>query len=399
MNPILMSFKYIFIILLGVCFYWGMIFGISSISGVPAHQLLVHLGVPALKNEFSDMSLVATWCDWVGDGGNPFLEPPIDKEGRTLRMNYPPIFLSLRWIGFSVHNFMAHAIFWCVVFYFSLAFFARPACVYDLLVWIGIACSPAIVFAVERANFDLVVFVLLAIATFFYGHRLTTVTFILSASFLNFYPLAGMGAVLGYGRRWWVPFFAGVAFFGAYLYSIRGFLPFIFGSLDGNVSCAFGSGVVPAVMGRPDLQLVFQLFFLGLGFLVGILGVYLGRLQSGIEARASFAARLGLPIFLVLFLSGAQFDYKMVFLVFVVPASLYLMKNQSALFKIVGKIWLICYFIYIYWMFFSGEACLRNFLIKQGVASLLFLLSCFICGVLYRELLVDRLKNFKYARI
>lgn len=394
-NPSLMSFKYIYIIILGVCFYWGMIFSISSISGVPVHQLLVHLGVPALKKPCSDMSIVATWCDWSSDGRNPFVQPPIDTEGRTLRMNYPPVFLSLRWIGLSASSFQVHAVFLSLAFYLVFAFFACPSNFRDLLIWIGIACSPAIVFAVERTNFDLLVFVLLAMATFLHARLLTVVAFIFSASLIKFYPFAGLPAVLESGRRGWVAFLAGVALFVAYLYSIRGFLPFIFNSLDGNVSCSFGAGVIPAVIGRPDLQLAFQMIFLCFGFLVGIIGVYLGRHQIGMEARASFAGRVGLPIFIVLFLSGAQFDYKMVFLIFVVPASLYLMRNPSALVQTVGKIWLFCYFIYTYWMFFSGEACLRNFMIKQGVATLLFLFSCLICGVLYRELLVDWLKLFK----
>jgi hypothetical protein len=380
--------KYIFIIIFAICFYWAAIYGIASISGMPPQQILVHLGVPALKSEFSDMSLVASWCDWSADGKNPFVEPRIDAAGRTLRMNYPPIFLSLRWIGISASNFYLYAVFLSLAFYLALAFFARPTCFRDLLVWIGIACSPAIVFAVERANFDLAVFVLLAMGTFFYARRFAVVACILSASLLKFYPLAGMIVAIDNCRRGWVSFSVGVALFAAYFYSIREFLPYIFNSLDGNVSCAFGAAVIPAAIGRPDLQLAFQFLFLCLGFFVGTIGVYLTRHQIGMGSRECFSGRLGLPIFIVLFLSGAQFDYKMIFLIFVVPTSLCLMRNPSALYQNIGKIWLIFYFIYTYWMFFSGEACLRNLILKQGVAILLFLLSCFICGALYREFLV-----------
>jgi hypothetical protein len=371
------------LVLAGVGTYWALVFGVSAASGRPVHEWLVHLGVPALEGEFGDMALVAVWCDWAADGKDPYREPPVDGEGRVLRMNYPPVFLSLGWLGLSSGSFRSHALLWGAAFYLALAAFAQPASLREALAWIGIACSPAVVFAVERANFDLAVFVLLAAAALLHGRPWASALCMVAAAFLKFYPFAGLGAVAASGRRGWFAFAAAAAVFAVYLFTIRGWLPFVFGSLDGNVSCAFGAGVVPAEIGRPDLQPAFQLGFLALGLAAGLCGLFFGVSGAVVAGGPLFSARLGLPVFLLLFLSGAQFDYKMAFLVFAVPACLGFSRGAGVV-RLAGRLWLACFFAYIYWMFYSGESCLRNFLLKQAVASVLFLASAFLCGFVFR---------------
>jgi hypothetical protein len=112
------------------------------------------------------------------------------------------------------------------------------------------------------------------------------------------------------------------------------------------------------------------------------------------QERASFAAWIGVPIFGLLVLSGVQFDYKLIFLFFAVPAALELASGLNATLRIGARIWIGLLFCYSYWMFFSGEACLRNFLLKQAVALLIFLLSCFLFGAIAKPAVLRLIKVF-----
>jgi hypothetical protein len=91
-------------------------------------------------------------------------------------------------------------------------------------------------------------------------------------------------------------------------------------------------------------------------------------------------------------LSGVQFDYKLIFLLFAVPAALELASGLNATLRMGARIWISLLFFYSYWMFFSGEACLRNFLLKQALALLLFILSCFLFGAIAKPAVLRLLK-------
>jgi hypothetical protein len=385
--------NYAWLILLVAGLYWGVVFGISVLSGRPLQEWLVHLGVPALNHLFSDMKLVGVWCDWSSFGRNPFLDPPEDLAGRVLRMNYPPIFLATRWIGLSSSNFYFYGIIFSTIFYVMVASLAQPRSVNSAMIWIAIVCSPAVVFAVERANFDLLVFSFLVLSVIAMSKPWISALCILIPSLLKFFPIVGLASIIGSGRRGWVVFSLGLAVFAIYLLGIRAWLPFIFGSLDGNVSCAFGASVLPAKFGKPDFQLIAQGIFAVLGVIAGVAGIICGGKVSGVSEKAAFAARLGLPIFLLLFLSGAQFDYKTIFLILSVPAIIELINHVNSTLRNWGVIWMVCFLAYLYWMFFSGESCLRNFLLKQGLASLLFVLSAFLCGVFYQKVISISKRN------
>jgi hypothetical protein len=265
------------------------------------------------------------------------------------------------------------------------------------MIWIAIVCSPAVVFAVERANFDLLVFAILVLSAQFGGHPLYSAACILTSSFLKLYPIVGLTALIGYGRRGWVVFLLGLVAFAFYLFWIREWLPFIFGSLDGNTSCAFGAGVLVGHLGNPHLQWALQVLFAVTGFFVGMAGLFFGKNLLRVSCKVIFMARLGLPIFLLLFLSGSQFDYKMIFLLLAVPAVFEILEKGKSFYRNAAVLWMGCFLGCLYWMFFSGESCLRNFILKQILASLLFFLSAFLSGVFYSEVfpVLKRLKPIR----
>jgi hypothetical protein len=393
------SKNYSWLIPLGVALYWFGLFFLSHFTGKPISEWLVHLGVPALEQSFSDARLVGLWCDESKAGRDPYHHPPIDEAGRILRMNYPPLYFGFGWLGLGKETAFIYGILLAAAFALSATWIAGPCSKGCACIWIALLCSPVSVFACERGNFDILVFFFLSLSVAVRSYAFLAGGLILLAATFKLFPIAGLAAVFARSGRGVFAALAGLACFGVYLFFIQDWLPFIFGSLSSNVSCAFGSAVVPNQLGRPEWAILFKIALLIGGSCLGILGLVRADVSEPVcHERASFAAWIGVPIFGLLILSGVQFDYKLIFLFFAVPAALELASGLNATLRAGARIWIGLFFCYSYWMFFSGEACLRNFLLKQAVASLLFLLSCFLFGAIARPVAL-RLFNPSFARI
>jgi hypothetical protein len=390
------SKNYAWLIPLGVVLYWFGLFFLSHFTGKPISEWLVHLGVPALEQSFSDARLVGLWCDESKAGRDPYHHPPIDEAGRILRMNYPPLYFGFGWLGLGKETAFIYGILLAAAFALSATWIAGPCSRGCACIWIALLCSPVCVFACERGNFDILVFFFLSLAVAMRSYAFLAGGLVVLAATFKIFPIAGLAAVFARSGRGVCAALTGLACFGGYLFFIQDWLPFIFGSLSSNVSCAFGSSVVPNQLGRPEWAILFKIALLIGGCCVGIFGlVRAGVSEPVCQEKASFAAWIGVPIFGLLVLSGVQFDYKLIFLLFAVPAAIELSSSLNATLRMGARIWIGLFFCYSYWMFFSGEACLRNFLLKQAVVLLLFLLSCFLFGAIAKTEILRYLKFYR----
>jgi hypothetical protein len=382
---------------LAFALYWAGLFSLSHFSGRPVSEWLVHLGVPALEESFSDASLVGLWCDEQKAGRDPFQQPPIDAEGRVLRMNYPPLFFGFGFMGLASKTAPIFGVSLAVLFVFSVTLLAGSCSLGSACIWVALVCSPVSLFACERGNFDILVFALLSVAVAMRSREFIAGALIVSAAALKLFPIVGLLAIFSRGRKGLLAALVGAVCFGAYMFLIWDFLPLIFGSLSTNVTCAFGASVVTNQLGRSEWAVFFKVGSLISGILAGVLGFAVATSsQSGsYQGKSFFAALIGLPVFGVLFLSGVQFDYKLFFLFLAVPLSIELQNSPIRTFNIAARLWMGVLFFYSYWMFFSGESCLRNLLLKQFVSWGLFLLSCFLFGSIAKPSLVTCLRRVR----
>ncbi|MEI8293282.1 MAG: glycosyltransferase 87 family protein [bacterium] len=377
--------NYAWVIPLGFALYWTGLLALSQLSGKPVSEWLVHLGIPALKESFSDARLVGLWCEEQKTGQDPYRHPPVDGEGRVLRMNYPPLFFAFGFFGLRVQNIPVFGIFLGIIFILSVTLLAGSCSLASACVWVALVCSPVCIFVCERGNFDILVFALLAAAVAMRFREFLAGALVVLAAALKLFPVVGLAALFLRSRRGIWSAFCGVVCFGGYLIFIFEWLPFIFGSLSSNVSCAFGASVLPNQLGRPEWAVFFKFGMLIAGGIACLFGFSLAKSHlESCQERSSFAAGIGLPIFGALVLNGVQFDYKLIFLLFAVPAAIEVVNSSNDAFRTVVRIWGAAFFIYAYWMFFSGEACLRNFLLKQFAGWALYLLSCCFFGLILK---------------
>jgi len=79
-------------------------------------------------------------------------------------------------------------------------------------------------------------------------------------------------------------------------------------------------------------------------------------------------------------------DYKWVFFLLMVPASMELARSQLSVEALSAKMWFYTISAYSYWTFFSDEGSLRNALLKQLLMWVAVFLSAFLAGrVWYRR--------------
>ncbi|MCS7009100.1 MAG: hypothetical protein NZL93_04090, partial [Chthoniobacterales bacterium] len=92
-----------------------------------------------------------------------------------------------------------------------------------------------------------------------------------------------------------------------------------------------------------------------------------------------FGLITGSSIYCSAFLFGPQMDYKWTFLLLCLPGVLTL-AHQIPPWSHLARCWLICAFLYAYWLFFSSETSLRNALFRQAFSWSLFGLNSILIG-------------------
>jgi hypothetical protein len=212
-----------------------------------------------------------------------------------------------------------------VAFLLTLAFVARPQGWRDVLVTVLVGLSPGIMLALERANFDLVAFAMLAPLVIL---RRTTAgvwagsALVLVASALKIYPLVALGpwAWENRARRGavagTVAVVLGVVALGAWAW--REDWAKLAIHVPAPTSRFFSMGA-PLLFQHLGLE---HATALGRGLLVvGAVGaVAYGRARV-VLAERRFDVRLGASLLLFCFFARTNYDYRWVFVALVLPAA------------------------------------------------------------------------------
>lgn len=390
------------LILACACAYALLLVLAVGMRGLPERGVLQVVGVPALEHPFMDLRGVAAWCEAFRQGKDPAITPtrimiPGSPDQPNFLMNYSPLVLGFGWLGMLPGGVISWGILMGVLFIWGVWFLAGPCRLRECCVWVLLLCSPDAVLAIERGNLDILVFVMLVAALEWRARPPVGAGLILAGALLKFFPIAALLAVWR-EKRVRAKLCAGIAagLFLLFLCPIRSRILSIGGSLSGQCHSAFGC-VVPAdllihggfpveVAGIPLHALlragavVMILVSLGVGYLL--------RRRDGVtdlSGRSVHGFFLGAPLIVLLFISGNQMDYKWIFLLFMVPSSLELMRGAGQPGAWIAKIWLFGVTVYSWWTFFSDEGSLRNMLLKQTVIWIVMMSGALLAGMLWKE--------------
>ena len=294
------------------------------------------LGVPSGPSPFFDArNLTAAWeCQRIGY--DPLYESPCDPWGRPLMYLRPWLLLGVLGLDQS-HTFALSAVLIGAMFLSFSALVGRVPVGTGIVLALA-ACSPAVMFAVERANMDIALFSLVVISILVWrafprSARVVSPFLVLLAATAKVYPVFALPAFLVARSR--VAARAALlcmAVFGVYLvFSLREVTHVAEVATQGQ-HFSYGARILIAHVyhqvgaarwaGPTALKQLFAAVLLG--FLAALIAVRVhrrlaGRTEATVASATLVALHAGALIYLGTFAAANNFDYRLVFLLLTLP--------------------------------------------------------------------------------
>ncbi len=379
------------VVALCVSLYFGLLF-VTSLFG-DYQTLWHHLGVPARSPSFSDLRNITSAADCQRLGADPLVSDPCDPWNRP--MNYPRVWLSLMSaLGVQQMDTGDLGVLLVIAFFGALLLLVGRTNGYEGLLYGALICSPAVMLGVERGNNDLVIFVLLSLAGLGLAHggvrKFLSYALIGVCCVLKVYPVVALVVALRERPGVAATVLAvGAALFAFYVYSIRGDLLLISAVVPRAIGLSYGSQVILLAasewLHRPFLPAkVSLLAVLGVAGAACFLFLRLPRPFLVLPPAPKF--RIGAALYVTTFALGNNFNYRLIFLLFLVPDLLLIVKDSGRnsgfalllLAMIVSALWL------------SPTTLVPLFLLKEVLnwslfAALIFVLLQFLPHSLWKK--------------
>ncbi|MFT5391696.1 MAG: hypothetical protein ACI8PT_001891 [Gammaproteobacteria bacterium] len=162
-----------------------------------------YLGVPHLVPDFLDFHALLAASDCHQQGIDVYQINPCDHFNRP--MVYSHLWFALGDLGFTRADNPMLGFSLSIAFLVCAGAAVRPTRAAELLFGLAIVLSPAVMLGVERANNDLAMFILIWLATSVMSNAAVVswragaaYALIWLATFLKFYPLAGLAVLIGH---------------------------------------------------------------------------------------------------------------------------------------------------------------------------------------------------------
>jgi hypothetical protein len=312
-------------------------------------NLLREMGVWVMSPSFADTRVIVGAWESVRQGFDPLVSNPGDPWHAP--MNYPRVWLLLEKTGLTQADVPAIGLTLAALFYIvatGLVIPKKPGARATLL-WLAALLSPAVLLGVERGNIDLVVFMLvaagvagltresLAVRISFYG-------ILLVAAILKLFPVMALVTIAKEKPRTFIALGAAFALaFAAYIALTFDDVMTLLRTTEHGLHISYGSsvlfanmdrlctGVVPGrdpyggyvqVEGWATAALALVIAFLWLRCVVNVSALSDGRYLS--------AFRAGAAIYVGTYLAGHNWEYRLVFLLLVLPQLLDWAANTAA---------------------------------------------------------------------
>ncbi len=283
--------------------------------------------VPAADVPFLDFRLIPGSAESFRNGFEPTVKNPYDPVGRIF--NYPAFWRLFFYTGITMDD-TVWIVVPCLVLYFllMLALPQQPG-VGTALAMLLVAFSPAAMLLYERGNADLFVFILCAFALFALDRSAYWAAgVVVFGGVVKMFPLFGLTILLRETRQNFWRLVAGSTLFMV----IYGLLTFSSQRAAWNTTMrgdglSYGSFVVVTRLGKylqdvfpvNQWKILFELLAVVLILLAGILALRDSSALAGGQERNLAAFRMGASMYVGTFLLGNNWDYRLAFLVLVIP--------------------------------------------------------------------------------
>jgi hypothetical protein len=300
-------------------------------------DLWPRLGVPAEDTLFYDARNVAAAADCRRLGYDPLVENPCDPTDRP--MIYPRLWLLLRFVGLHQSHTTVFGGVVVLLFFVSVLLLVGRLTVRQGVLVAAALCSPAVMFAVERANMDLVLFSMMVLAVFAWQARsavqLLSPALVLVAAAAKLYGVFALPAfaLTGHRRGRWIAA-AALALLAIYVATTADDVAKVGRAPEGGLLYSFGARilighlyhqVVPGEWqaGTVTAQAIAAVPLL---LLLVALWIWVRRrlgpgepLEPDTHGGVLLAFHIGVLIYLGTFATRKNGDYRLVFLLLTIP--------------------------------------------------------------------------------
>jgi hypothetical protein len=299
------------------------------------YKLWAFIGVPHMEPLFADLHAILSARECHARGMNVFVSNPCDVMGRI------HVYGSA-WLSLSQLN--ATSLLWFLGLTTNAAFMAiavgiiRPTSVFELLISCLILFSPAVTLGVERANNDIVIFILVAVSAALLTSRyalnqLFALLTICVSTLLKIYPSILFGAALfsiKNNRKEFVvilasSFLLAAWWLGMYTNEILLLKNIVPKPLDHYVT---GARALFTYIGRP-FPAVLSISFAGfiaiffvfvMSFTFWIIFSLKKKIVAPLVKKSSYVLFIfGLSILFFTYTINSNYDYRWIFFVFLIP--------------------------------------------------------------------------------
>lgn len=317
------------LLIAGIVLMWGALGILFIVHGYEETWQLWN--VPTEMPPFKDFRLIPGSAESFRMGFEPTISNPGDPNGRIF--NYPAF-----WRLFFYTSITEDDTVWIValmlVLYFAgvIAFPQKPS-IFGAFLMLAVIFSPASMLLYERGNADLIVFFICALIVLAIGYSsYLTLGLILFGAVVKMFPFFGITVLLKESKRRFYLFLAAGAVFmvayslvtldsqrAAWTTTMRGdglsYGAFVFFTRLGG----YVQEISPGLFTSTQWQILFEAVALILIMLGGFLAVRGAPPLTASEDRNLAAFRMGASVYLGTFLLGNNWDYRLAFLVLVVP--------------------------------------------------------------------------------
>lgn len=288
-------------------------------------------GVPTEMPVFRDFQLIPGSAESFRNGFEPSIENPFDPGQRIF--NYPAFWRLFFYTGISRDDAIWMGITMIVLFFLGVILFPQNLSISGAFWMLLIVFSPASMLLYERGNADLIVFFICALIILAAGYSANlTMGLILFGAVVKMFPFFGVTVLLKEPkRRFYLLLAAGVVFLVVY-----SMLTFKSQSAAWNTTMrgdgiSYGAFVVftrlggyfqealPGLLSNGQWQVLFEVFALALILFAGIIAIREPHRLDAAHERNLAAFRMGASIYVGTFLLGNNWDYRLAFLIFVIP--------------------------------------------------------------------------------
>ena len=287
--------------------------------------------VPVMHPQFADFRLIPGSAESFRRGFEPTRRNPGDPTGRIF--NYPAFWRLFFYTGITQNDTVWIVLVMLGLFFVSVFLFPQDLTILGSLAMLFVIFSPAAMLLYERGNVDIFVFFLCAVIVLSmdYSPYLTSL-FLIFATVVKLYPFFGVAVLFKGSKSEFIKL--SLVCFGAlvaYVYITSKSVSASWNLTQRGNDISYGATVIFQRYGQyfsslfgvlptsPLLKYGFMVLAFTLVAIAGIFGLASHERLTSSSARNLAAFRMGASIYVGTFLLGNNWDYRLAFLIFIMP--------------------------------------------------------------------------------